>query len=46
VIARIADAALSLGPDLDALEINPLLVTGDRFEALDALAAWKTEGLQ
>jgi acyl-CoA synthetase (NDP forming) len=41
VIVAIADAALALGPDLDAFEINPLLVDGDRVEALDALAIWR-----
>jgi acyl-CoA synthetase (NDP forming) len=36
-IAVIGDAALSLGPSLEILEINPLWVRGDRIEALDAL---------
>lgn len=40
VIARIGDAALDLGPDLLSLEINPLLVDGDRIEALDGLVVW------
>ncbi|WP_373083014.1 acetate--CoA ligase family protein [Zhongshania sp.] len=40
VVIRIATAAESLGDDLAALEVNPLLVTGDRIEALDALAVW------
>ena len=39
-ISAIGDAALSLGPDLVSLEINPVLVRGDRIEALDALAVW------
>jgi acyl-CoA synthetase (NDP forming) len=39
-VMRIAEAALDLGPDLAALEINPLLVDGNRVEALDALAVW------
>lgn len=43
VIARIGDAALALGNDLDALEINPLRVDGSAVEALDALAIWRTE---
>lgn len=43
VIARIGDAALALGSDLDALEINPLRVDGSAVEALDALAIWRTE---
>lgn len=36
-IVRIAQAALSLGPDLQALEVNPLWCLDDRVEALDAL---------
>ena len=40
VVIRIATAAEALGDDLAALEVNPLLVTGDRIEALDALAVW------
>jgi acyl-CoA synthetase (NDP forming) len=46
-IARVADtiiaisqAAMTMGPDLRALEINPLAVTGDGAEAMDALALW------
>ncbi|WP_342244591.1 acetate--CoA ligase family protein [Pseudomonas sp. OTU5201] len=41
VIAQIGDAALALGDDLDALEINPLRVDGANVEALDALAIWR-----
>ena len=41
VIARIGDAAVALGPDLDALEVNPLWVRGADVEALDALAVWR-----
>ncbi len=37
-VAAIGDAALALGPDLDALEVNPLWVRGSHVEALDALA--------
>jgi acetate---CoA ligase (ADP-forming) len=37
VIARIGDAALALGPSLQTLEVNPLVASGDRIEALDAL---------
>jgi acyl-CoA synthetase (NDP forming) len=37
VIARIAESALSLGPALRTLEINPLWVDGPRVEALDVL---------
>ncbi len=41
VIARIGDAAVALGPDLEALEVNPLWVRGGDVEALDALAIWQ-----
>jgi acetate---CoA ligase (ADP-forming) len=41
VIARIGDAAVALGPDLEALEVNPLWVRGGEVEALDALAVWR-----
>jgi succinyl-CoA synthetase beta subunit len=37
VIARIGDAAIALGPGLQTLEVNPLVATHDRIEALDAL---------
>jgi succinyl-CoA synthetase beta subunit len=37
IIVRVADAALSLGSALNALEINPLWVDGDQIEALDVL---------
>ena len=36
-ICRIGEAALSLGDRIEALEVNPLVVDGDRIEALDAL---------
>ena len=36
-IVQIGEAALALGPGLRSLEINPLLVDGDRIEGLDAL---------
>jgi acetate---CoA ligase (ADP-forming) len=39
-VVMIGEAALALGPTLQALEINPLLVCGDRIEALDGLAVW------
>jgi succinyl-CoA synthetase beta subunit len=42
VIARIGDAALALGPDLASLEVNPLLASGGRVEALDGLVVWNT----
>ena len=41
VIVKIGTAAQALGPDLAALEINPLLVNGGCIEALDALAVWQ-----
>jgi acetate---CoA ligase (ADP-forming) len=37
VVVRIAEAALSLGGSLRALEVNPLWVDGDQIEALDVL---------
>jgi acyl-CoA synthetase (NDP forming) len=37
VIAAVGETALSLGRSLRALEVNPLLVSGDRIEALDVL---------
>jgi acyl-CoA synthetase (NDP forming) len=40
VIARIAELAHGLGPGLESLEVNPLLVQGSRVEALDALITW------
>ena len=40
VIYRIAELALALGPKLNALEINPLLVKGSHIEALDVLVNW------
>jgi acyl-CoA synthetase (NDP forming) len=41
VIYRISTLALALGPNLSALEINPLLVQGERIEALDVLVSWQ-----
>jgi acyl-CoA synthetase (NDP forming) len=40
-IARIGEAALAFGPDLAALDVNPLWVRGDQVEALDALCIWQ-----
>lgn len=40
VIVGIGSAALALGDGLEALEVNPLFVRGDRIEALDGLAIW------
>lgn len=39
-VVRIGDAALSLGDDMAALEVNPLLAFGDRVEALDGVVIW------
>jgi acetate---CoA ligase (ADP-forming) len=38
VVMRIGDAAMALGDELVALEVNPLFVSGSHVEALDALA--------
>jgi hypothetical protein len=40
-VAAIGDLALGFGPDLAALDVNPLWVRGDRVEALDGLAVWR-----
>ncbi len=40
VIVAIGNAALALGDQLASLEVNPLLVAGDRIEALDGLAVY------
>ncbi|WP_089244715.1 acetate--CoA ligase family protein [Rhodococcoides kyotonense] len=39
-VKRIADVAYGLGDRLQALEINPLMVSGSHCEALDALITW------
>jgi hypothetical protein len=44
VISAIGAAALALGPALVSLEVNPLLVAGNRIEALDGLAVWREPG--
>lgn len=41
-IAAIGTAALALGPDLAALEVNPLRVQGSEIECLDGLAVYST----
>ncbi|MBE9375866.1 acetate--CoA ligase family protein [Saccharopolyspora sp. HNM0983] len=41
VVLQIGDLADGLGPDLESLEVNPLLVDGSRVEALDALITWR-----
>lgn len=42
-IVKIGDAALALGSDLVALEVNPLAASGKDIEALDALAVWSND---
>ncbi len=42
VVARIGATAVALGDELESLEVNPLLVSGDRIEALDALITWRS----
>jgi len=42
-IWRISQAALSLGTDLQALEVNPLWCNGDSVEALDVLVVTGTQ---
>ena len=39
-IVQIGTAALALGPELQSLEVNPLLVGPAGVEALDALVVW------
>jgi acetate---CoA ligase (ADP-forming) len=41
VIYRISRLALALGPQLAALEINPLWAREEQIEALDALVSWQ-----
>lgn len=43
-IVNIGKAAIKLGPSIVSLEVNPLLVCGDRVEALDGLVVWKEQG--
>jgi acyl-CoA synthetase (NDP forming) len=43
VIVKIGAAAIALGPELAALEVNPLGGNGSRLEALDALAVWSND---
>ncbi|MEQ8717784.1 MAG: acetate--CoA ligase family protein [Acidimicrobiales bacterium] len=42
-VLAIADAASFVGEKLEALEVNPLVVDGNRIEALDALVSWRTD---
>lgn len=41
VVARIGALAVALGDQLESLEVNPLLVSAERIEALDALITWR-----
>lgn len=41
-VERIGAAALGLGPELEALDVNPLWVRGDHVEAVDALMVWRS----
>ena len=42
-IVAIGNAALAFGPDLLALDVNPLWVRGSAVEALDALCVWRSQ---
>ena len=42
-VVAIGDAALALGPELAALEVNPLRVNGAEVECLDALAIYRSD---
>ena len=44
VILGIAEAALAIGPRLEALEVNPLRVCGSDVEALDVLVSLRDVG--
>jgi len=41
IIVAIGNAALALGPKLVSLEVNPLLASEGRIEALDGLVVWE-----
>ncbi len=41
IIYRISTLAQKLGPELSALEINPLWIDPERIEALDVLVEWQ-----
>jgi succinyl-CoA synthetase beta subunit len=43
VIYHISTLALSLGPDLNTLEINPLLISTAGIEVLDVLLCWNNQ---
>lgn len=40
-VVAIGNAALALGPELVSLEVNPLLASGTRIEALDGVTVWE-----
>ena len=42
-ISRIGDAALAFGPELAAMDVNPLWVHASQVEALDALCVWQDQ---
>lgn len=42
-IYKISQVAVGLGDELEELEINPLRVSGNQIEALDALIRWKDQ---
>ena len=42
-IFKISQVAVGLGDELQELEINPLRVSGNQIEALDALIRWKDQ---
>jgi acyl-CoA synthetase (NDP forming) len=41
-VTQLADASLSLSAELAAFEVNPLRVTPDRIEVLDATVVWRS----
>jgi succinyl-CoA synthetase beta subunit len=43
VVVNIGSAALALGPAVQSLEINPLLVAGSRVEAIDGVVVWREQ---
>jgi len=45
-IERIGLAIVRLGPELEALDVNPLWVRGSQVEALDALFVWQGDAPQ
>lgn len=45
-IVGIGEAALALGDDLEAFEVNPIHADSERAEALDALAVWRSDAIR